>query len=198
MKIYDVSQELLSSATYPGDPVPQLTVLSSMDQGDIYNLTSFSACSHNGTHVDAPRHFIKDGKTVREMDLERLVGYAYVASASGQIDGEDAKEILKKATSHSNEAAKRILIKGDATVTLDAAEAFYLGGVSLIGSETQSVGPIEAPMAVHKLLLKNDVALLEGLRLASVHDGVYFLSAAPINVGIAEGAPCRALLIDFE
>lgn len=198
MKIYDVSQELISCAVYPGDPEPKLQILASMDEGDPYNLTSLSMCSHNGTHVDAPRHFIKDGVTVAEMDLGSLVGYAYVASAVGDIDADGAKEILKKAYSHGAEAAKRILIKGDATVTYEAAEAFYLGGVSLIGSETQSVGPVETPMEVHKLLLGNEIALLEGLRLSAVTDGMYFLCAAPINVGIAEGAPCRALLIDFE
>ena len=68
--------------------------------------------------------------------------------------------------------------------------------IDLIGSETQSVGPENAPMAVHLELLSKDVVLLEGIRLHEVKEGMYFLSAAPLNIGKAEGAPCRAILIE--
>lgn len=198
MKIYDISQELLNASVYAGDPSPTLTVLSSMDSGALYNLTAISACCHNGTHVDAPRHFISGGKTVGEMDIRKTVGYAYVAQCCGDISEIDALSILKKAKEHNTEAAERILIKGDATVTKDAAKAFYRGGVSLLGVESQSVGPIDAPMEVHKLLLGAEVVLLEGLRLGEVSEGAYFLFCAPINIGIAEGSPCRAVLVDFN
>ena len=198
MKIYDISQELFSASVYEGDPSPSLSTLTSMNAGDTYNLSAFSACAHNGTHVDAPSHFIKDGKTVGEMELEKLVGEAYVSELSGDISAEDATRVLKKANAQSPEAAKRILIKGEATVTESAAEAFLAGGVSLIGVESQSVGPINAPMAVHKLLLQKEVVLLEGIRLNKVTEGAYFLFSAPLNLGSAEGAPCRAVLVDFE
>jgi arylformamidase len=51
-------------------------------------------------------------------------------------------------------------------------------------------------MKVHKILLDRDVLLLEGLRLGEIKEGVYTLFAAPINLGEAEGAPCRAVLIE--
>ena len=198
MKIYDISQELMSSAVYPGDPSPILSTLASIEDGDLYNLSSISACLHNGTHIDAPSHFLKGAKTVKDMDLSRLIGKAYVAQISGDIGGSEANDILNKASANDPEAAKRILLKGEATVTAEAAKEFLLRGVYLIGTETQSVGPINAPMEVHKLLLSDDVALLEGIVLKDVPEGAYFLFAAPINVGIAEGAPCRAVLIDFR
>lgn len=198
MKIYDVSRELLSASVYPGDPAPTLNKLSSMEDGDLYNLSSFTACCHNGTHVDAPSHFIKDGKTVGEMDIAKTVGEVYVAKCSGKIDEKEALDILEKAKKINKETAKRILIKGDATVTKEAANAFYLGGVSLLGVESQSVGPIDAPMEVHKILLGKEVVLLESLKLDEVEEGAYFLFAAPINIGVAEGAPCRAVLVDFN
>ena len=53
-------------------------------------------------------------------------------------------------------------------------------------------------MEVHQILLSVGTVLLEGIRLTSVPDGVYFLNAAPLNLGNADGAPCRAVLIDFE
>lgn len=198
MKIYDVSRELLSASVYPGDPAPTLNKLSSMEDGDLYNLSSFTACCHNGTHVDAPSHFIKDGKTVSEMDIAKTVGEVYVAKSSGKIGEKEALDILEKAKKINKETAKRILIKGDATVTKEAANAFYLGGVSLLGVESQSVGPIDAPMEVHKILLGKEVVLLESLKLDEVEEGAYFLFAAPINIGVAEGAPCRAVLVDFN
>ena len=76
MKIHDISQEVFSSAVYPGDPAPEKKTLCSMDAGELYNLTAFSMCAHNGTHVDAPRHFIKDGKSIEMLSLECFVGLA--------------------------------------------------------------------------------------------------------------------------
>ena len=190
MKIYDISQEVFGCAVYPGDPAPQKETLCSIQNGDLYNLTAFSMCAHNGTHIDAPRHFIRDGKTVDELPLTSTVGLCYVASHEGPVTKEDAEAILEKAGS-----AKRILIKGNATLTYEGAEVFRDASILLFGNESQTVGPEDAPMAVHKLLLSADVVLLEGVRLAGVHDGVYFLFAAPLLLGGAEGAPCRAVLI---
>ena len=195
MQIYDISQAVFSCKVYPGDPKPEKIEIQSMEKGDLYNLTAFSMCAHNGTHIDAPRHFIKDGKTVDEMPLEAFVGKAYVAEHEGILTADNALDIIKKAKEQDIEAKKRILIKGDAEVTTDAAEVFAASGVLLLGGESQSIGPENAPMAVHLSLLSRDVALLEGLRLADVSEGVYLLNAAPLNLSGAEGAPCRAILI---
>ena len=190
MKIYDISQEVLGCRVYPGDPAPKKRVLSSIEAGDLYNLTAFSMCAHNGTHIDAPSHFLEDGKSVDAMSLDHFVGSAFVAEHRGLLTAEDAARIIKLA------AARRILIKGDAEVSLEAAEVFADAKILLLGVESQSVGPENAPMAVHKMLLSAEVALLEGIRLADVAEGVYFLSAAPLNLSGADGSPCRAILID--
>ena len=195
MKIYDISQEVFTSEVYPGDPVPEKKQLQSMDNGDLYNLTAFSMCAHNGTHVDAPRHFVKDGKAVNEMPLESVVGMAYVTVHNGALGAEDAAAIMNKAKAEDVEAAKRILIKGDAVVSNEAAEVFADSGILLIGNESQSVGPEDAPMATHLALLSHEIVLLEGVRLSEVPEGVYLLSAAPLNLSGSDGAPCRAILI---
>ena len=70
MKIHDISQEVFSCCVYPGDPAPERMVSDSMEKGDLYNLTAFSMCAHNGTHIDAPFHFLKDGKTIDAINLE--------------------------------------------------------------------------------------------------------------------------------
>ena len=198
MKIYDISQEVFGCKVYPGDPTPKKTVLSSMEKGELYNLTEFSMCAHNGTHIDAPFHFIKDGKTVDEISLEAFIGMAYMAEHHGVVSGDDALKIIERAKKQNSEAAKRILIKGDAEVSAEAAKIFASSGILLLGNESQTVGPEKAPMAVHQILLSAGVVLLEGICLADVSEGVYFLNAAPLNLSDADGSPCRAVLIDIE
>lgn len=193
MKIYDISQEVFSCAVYPGNPEPEKVTLSSTAEGDLYNLSSFAMCAHNGTHIDAPFHFLHNGKTVDQMDLTHFVGDCFVARHEGDVTAEDAHAILQKAN-----GAERILIGGKATVTAEAAEVFATSGIKLLGNEGQTVGPEDAPMQVHLILLRREVALLEGIVLADVPEGHYFLSAAPLNLSGCDGAPCRACLIDFE
>ena len=198
MKIYDISQEVFGCRVYPGAPMPEKKELKSMEKGDLYNLTGFSMCAHNGTHIDAPRHFIKDGKTVDEICLDAFVGMAYVAEHCGVVTCDDAEEIIKKAERYHTEAAKRILIKGDIEVSLEAAKVFASSNILLLGNEPQSVGPQNEPMAVHLVLLGADVVLLEGICLSEVSEGVYLLNAAPLNLLGSDGAPCRAILIADE
>jgi len=193
MKIYDISQEVFSCAVYPGDPRPERQTLYSTETGDLYNLSSFAMCAHNGTHVDAPFHFLHNGKTVDQMDLSHFVGDCFVARHEGEVTAADADVILKKAG-----GAERILIAGTATVTAEAAEVFAADCIKLLGNEGQTVGPEDAPMQVHLILLRQCIALLEGIVLQGIPEGRYFLSAAPLNLGGADGAPCRAYLIDWE
>ncbi|WP_412256722.1 cyclase family protein [Ruminococcus bicirculans (ex Wegman et al. 2014)] len=198
MKIYDISQEVFGCQVYPGDTTPKKRVISSMKKGDLYNLTAFSMCAHNGTHIDAPFHFIKDGKTVDSVSLNTFIGMAYVAEYNGIVSADDATEILEKAKKQNSEAAKRILIKGDAEVSAEAAKVFAESNILLLGNESQTVGPENAPMEVHLILLGAGAVLLEGIRLAEVSEGVYFLNAAPLNLSGADGSPCRAILIAAE
>ena len=193
MKIYDISQEVFSCNVYPGDPVPEKEILYATEKGDLYNLSAFAMCAHNGTHIDAPFHFLHQGKTVDQLDISSFVGDCYVARHIGAVGDSEAKAILEKA-----EGAERILIGGDAVVTAEGAQVFAAGGLKLLGNEGQSVGPEDAPMEVHLTLLRKNIVLLEGIVLKNVPEGRYFLNAAPLNLGGAEGAPCRAYLIDWE
>lgn len=190
MKLYDISQELFSCRVYPGSDQPKRKILRSIEAGDKYNATWFSTSAHNGTHVDAPYHFLADGKKLDQMPLDRFVGPCYVACHRGDVTRADAETILKKAA-----GIPRILIAGEATVTAEAAVTFAESGICLLGNESQAVGPLMAPMQVHKILMAKEIALLEGIELGSVPEGRYFLSAAPLNLGGADGAPCRAYLI---
>ncbi len=212
-RIYDISQEVFGCKVFPGDPSPERSEIMKIREGAVCNLTAIKMCAHNGTHVDAPYHFIDNGKKIDEVDLKNWIGWAYVAEHKGAISAADAEEILRKAKQAEQErnsrcygtaaeknggdcdAARRILVKGEAFVTEEAAKVFAEKRLLLFGNESQTVGPEDAPMNVHLIMLGAEVVLLEGIRLAEVKEGVYMLNAAPINLGGADGAPCRAVLI---
>ncbi len=194
MKLIDISQEVLSCNVFPGDESPKAEQVLSIEKGDVCNLSVLSMCAHNGTHIDAPFHFLNDGRTAEQIPLEAFVGDCFVARHEGDVTAEDACEILKKAESAG--ASERILIAGKATVTLAAAEVFAEAGIKLLGNESQTVGPEDGPMAVHKVLLEKEIVLLEGIVLTEVTEGKYFLNAAPLNFAGFDGAPCRAWLME--
>ena len=193
MKIIDISQEVFSCKVYPGDPSPIAEKVVSIDAGDVYNMSTLSMCVHNGTHIDAPYHFLNEGNTVEQIPLEYFVGTCYVVQRDGELTARDAQNIMREAKEHN--AFERILIGGNVTVTTEAAKVFAECGIKLIGNEGLSIGPVEAPMEVHKILLSANVVLLEGIVLKDVPEGVYFLNAAPLNLAKLDGAPCRAYLI---
>ena len=202
MKIYDITQELFGCEVYPGDPAPERQIQMKISDGAVCNLTAFKMCAHNGTHVDAPYHFVDDGKTIDQVDMKRFIGYAYVVSHEGDITAKDAEAILKKANKASTDADcdcnLRILVKGNATMTEEAAKIFADHNILLYGNESQTVGPLEAPMEVHLIMLGAKTVLLEGIRLSEVPVGAYLLNAAPINLGGCDGAPCRAVLMSLD
>ena len=196
--IYDITQPLFECEVYPGDTKPEKRQIKRIENGDRYNLTDISMCVHNGTHVDAPLHFIKNGKGIDKIEMEKFIGPAYVENRTGDVTAQDAMDILKRAQHLQEGAQKKILIKGKAVITLEAAQVFADAGIDLVGNESQTVGPEDAPMAVHLVLLGAGIVLLEGIRLADVPDGVYLLNCAPLNLTETDGAPCRAILIDLN
>ena len=194
MKIYDISQELTGCVVYPGDRVPEKELVSDIKKGDLYNLTNISMCTHNGTHVDSPLHFIKDANAVDDIPLEKFIGSCCVIGHDGEFRAHHVKTLIED---RYDEFPKRILISGNATVMPDAAKLFAEKGIYLLGNESQTVGPEQSPMEVHKILLEKDVVLLEGVRLSGIKQGEYFLCAQPLNIAGSDGSPCRAVLIEF-
>jgi arylformamidase len=189
MKIYDITQELFTSVVYKGDVPPTYIRQLRIKDGAPCNVTVLNMCAHNGTHIDAPYHFYDNGKTIEQMDLSKCIGKCSVVSFDEQPDLKQMEKVLTS-------CEKRLLIKGDIIITIDIAKLLNVYQIELIGIESQSVGPVDAPMEVHLELLKEEVVLLEGIRLAEVPTGNYLLSAAPIKLGGSDGAPCRAVLID--
>lgn len=188
MTIYDISRELLSAPLYPDDDGPRLETVMSMSEGSMYNLSNLHMCVHNGTHVDAPLHFIEDGDTIDKLSLDKCIGYCTVVEWDHPMTGQEAEALLPY-------IRKRLLIKGNGSITQSAAFVLSQYGIKLVGVEQLSVGDPSAPRAVHLELLGAGAVLLEGLNLSKVEPGEYYLVAAPIKIAGAEGAPCRAVLL---
>lgn len=190
MKIYDISRELFSARVFPGDPVPSLRPVSRISEGKPCDLTEITLGTHNGTHMDAPRHFCEDGRTIDKLELEKCVGPCRVISCEGKLYPEAVEAALSG-------AVKRLLIKGNCEITPEAARAMTRLGLWFLGVEGLTVGPMESPMEVHKELLGHEVAILEAAILTEVPPGDYFLVSAPVKYGGIDGAQVRPLLLEF-
>ena len=190
MKIYDISRDLIKTLPYPGDEPPCLRAVHRMKDGESYNLSRLETSMHAGTHVDAPLHFIADGKDVASMSLEAFVGECVVLTVPQTPL--DAMYFMKRPF------APRILLHGKGQLTESAIGYLYNQGCVLIGTDSQSIGSYSDELSVHVALLGYGVAVLENLELKNVPDGRYTLYAAPLKISGAEGAPCRAVLISQE
>ena len=131
--IYDISQPLFECEVFPGDPAPEKKPLLKIENGDSCNLTALSMCAHNGTHVDAPLHFIEGGKGIDQVALEKFIGTAYVETHSGEISAEDAREILARAKKACGDAGVKILIRGKAVLTAEGAQVLAEAGIDVAG-----------------------------------------------------------------
>ena len=191
MKIYDLSKELFSAAVYPGDPAPKKTPFYTIGPEKPCNLTVLTLGSHNGTHMDAPLHFIENGRDMAHVSLEKCVGPCVVIEHSGPFQRADAEKAL-------HAGAKRLLIKGEIELTVDGAEALAAGGLWFLGVEHTTVGTHETSPSVHRALLSAEIVLLESAVLRDVPEGNYFLSSAPLKMAGLDGSPCRPLLIDLS
>ncbi len=190
MKIYDISRDLIKALPYPGDEPPRLRAIHRMKDGEKYNLSRLETSMHAGTHVDAPLHFIADGKDVASLPLEHFVGECVVLTVP--------KTPLDSMYFMKRPFAPRILLHGKGQLTESAIGYLFNRGCILIGTDSQSIGSYSDELSTHAALLGYGVAVLENLELRNVPDGWYTLCSAPLKVSGAEGAPCRAILISQE
>ncbi|MBR5234344.1 MAG: cyclase family protein [Clostridia bacterium] len=194
MQIIDISKDITACELYPGDPEVRLEVVSNISAGDSCNLSSIYTGLHNGTHADAPLHFIEGADSIDKADLSVYIGECHVIDVpAGPVTGEYVNRYFPS-------DAKRVLMKcnGKAWLMESAAEEIAFSGVKLIGTDALSVGTQGAQVGPHVALLREKVAILENLELKNVKPGKYFLLAQPVKIGGAEAAPVRAVLLaDF-
>ena len=189
MKIIDITQKLFTCRVWPGDTPPTYKRVKSIEH-DKCNVTDINLCVHNGTHVDAPNHFIENGKALHELDLSIFYGECTVVEFKGIIGENEIAEVLAQ-------CKERLLLKGKCELSDNAAVLIADSHIRLIGVENQSVGNADDPLKIHAVLLEKGIIPLEGLVLSDVTPGDYVLSALPLNLEGSDGSPVRAVLIDY-
>lgn len=193
MLLYDISRDILSSPVYEGDPQTSFSFVKKIEDGERYNLSRISMCTHTGTHVDAPLHFDEDGADVGTIRLSRFYGKCTVVTIEGILTGEDMEQLLPH-------CAPRLILHsaGKAFLSVHAARVIADSKVKLVGTDAVSIAPPFNEFETHLELARANVAVLENLFLEGVEDGTYTLCAFPIKLKGLEAAPCRAVLIAEE
>jgi arylformamidase len=188
-------------AVFAYEQKPQFERRASMDRGDMGNNSTIHMGIHTGTHLDAPRHGIINGKTIDKMPLSDAIGPARVieindmeavrAEALKQYQFKRGERVLFK-TQNSARCWKTDAFVADfAYIATDAAQILADAEVRLVGIDYLSVG---GPPETHKILLCAGVWLLEGLDLSAVIPGNYNLVCLPLRLIGVEGSPVRAVL----
>jgi len=209
MKIYDLTVPIHTTmAVWPGDPKVSNGLESSIKAGNDANITKIQMSAHTGTHIDAPFHFVDDGISIDQLDLDLLIGEAEVI----EID-HDVKMITSSTLAElgkvkwpmrilfkTNNSQKKLIenpefSKDFVSLSVDASEFLIANGVKLIGIDYLSIAPFENGDQTHVVLLENEIIVIEGLNLKEVNPGVYQLIALPIKLQGADGAPARVVLL---
>ena len=208
MRTYDITLTITPEMiVWPGDPSVSMQRLSSIASGDNANVTQISMSCHTGTHVDAPDHFLNNGKTVESLSLDLLMGRAYVLhlpnvnliTASILRDADippRTRRLLFKTRNSDYWASGNKEFQTDFVgLSVDAAELLVDRNVKLLGIDYLSIAPYKQGKPVHTILLDAGVVVVEGLDLSKVSQGRYTLTCLPLKLGGAEGAPTRAILV---
>ena len=205
--IIDISVPLYPDMpVWPGSAGIQLTQTSRLDKGDSVNNSKLICDVHIGTHIDAPLHYIKDGKSIEQLELENLIGLAVVAYLP------EAEVITKNVLEELSlpEGTRRLLLRtrnsslwetgshqfqtNYVALTQDAAQWVVDHDICLIGIDYLSVQRYGENPQTHEILLSAGVIIVEGLNLARVEPGQYELICLPLKLVGSEGAPARAVL----
>lgn len=208
MRTYDITLTITPQmVVWPGDPPVIMQQTSSIASGDSANVSQISMSCHTGTHVDAPDHFLNNGKTIESLSLDLLVGRAYVLhlpdvnliTASILMDADippRTRRLLFKTRNSDFWANGNKEFQTDFVgLSVDAAELLVDRNVKLVGIDYLSIAPFKMGKPVHTILLDAGMVVIEGLDLSQVSQGRYTLHCLPLKLGGAEGAPTRAILV---
>ena len=217
MKVIDLTHDINSEMmTYPGDP-PVILEEALTHEADYCHVDRLICSSHTGTHIDAPYHFLEDGKRITDYPASKFVGEGVVcdlhAKKAGEaITAEDISETLSGSHSGSISGAQPgdylLLQTGwdqywgkdeyldHPYISREAAQLIVDSGISIVAVDFLNVDPtLYDQWEAHPLLLSNDVLIVENIAnsLALSPGRRYCFSFAPMKLQNSDGAPIRAL-----
>ncbi len=194
-------------AIYLGNPSYEREVVQDVSRGDSATVSKITMGTHTGTHIDAPLHVFKDGKSVDQIPLERMNGRARVVDLRGigeiSVERLGAErlcrdDIVLMKTDNSERYQGTQVLSDYVTLTYEAAEYFVEIGVKMVGIDYMTIerprGKRMEGKSIHRILLGADVVIAEGLDFRSAGAGVYEMICLPLCLKGADGAPTRMLL----
>jgi arylformamidase len=205
MRIHDITPTVSPRlAVFPGDTPFSRQVAMDFRCGDHLALSAITTTLHIGAHCDAPSHYAAEGQSIDRRDLTPYLGPAQVLTVHVPVGTR-----IEPVHLSSPVLAPRLLLRTDSFadpetwrgdfVALSAAVVDPLAaqGVILVGVDTPSVDLAEdKALEAHQAIHRHGLAILEGIVLADVPDGLYTLVALPLKIEGAEAAPCRAVLVE--
>ncbi len=204
-RFFDVTVPLSAAVpVFPGDPRFHMELSHRIADGQPYNVGRITMGAHSGTHVDAPYHFLADGKTVDQLPLEILIGKCRVielgtrdkisrADLEGQDLRDDLRVLLK--TRMSGQLTNREFQEDFVYLTPDGAQYLVQAGIKLVGIDYLSVEKFGSEdFAAHHALLGAGVVIVEGLDLSEVEPGEYDMTCLPLRLVGGDGSPARVVL----
>lgn len=204
--IYDITP-LISERlqVWPGDTPPRREVLCDMKQGANITLSTLRATVHLGAHADAPSHYGADGPAIHERSLEYYLGPCQLirvaATPERSLRPEDVRGMVVSPRllidTGSYPDANRFT-ENFVSLTPELVDWLHERGVILVGLDSPSVDPFSSKdLPAHHAFLRHDMAILEGLMLKSVPEGLYELIALPLKLEGFDASPVRAILRPF-
>ncbi len=201
--IHDITRPLHHTlAPWPGDTAFAHRLTWRMDKGAAVNVGALTMGTHNGTHADAPFHYLPDGETIDALDPALFVGLARVVDVSAA-----GWSITRTAFVDMNAGVTRLLLKTGAwpddarfpvripTLAPDVPAWLAERGVRLLGLDVPSVDDMESKtLPIHHALAAAGIYIIESLDLSAVAPGVYELIALPLRIVGGDAAPVRAVL----
>lgn len=201
MKFIDLTHTFKQDMpVYPGDPKPEFTQTAFLEQHG-YNEIQIKTGMHTGTHMDAPLHMLKNGKRLSQYPPETFFGKGCLIDARNQksIDAPLLKgiqinkgDIVLVLTGFDKKFGAPEYYEAYLEITESFAQKMIELGVKIVGMDTPS--PDRPPFAIHKLLLKNDILLIENLTNLEelLHHAQFSVTALPTKFN-TEAAPVRVV-----
>jgi len=206
--IYDISVSLGDeSVDYPGAPLYSREFVSKTKEGEPLELSKLVMSAHSGTHIDAPAHFIPNGKHIDEYPAQKFILPAQVVTIEdreairpSELENLDIKQgdalLFKTDNSISGRCASGVFSESFVYMSPEAADFCVEKKVSLVGIDYNTIDRYGAQdFPAHRKLLGNNILILEGINLKEVPPGRYTLFCPPLKIKGAEGSPARAILI---
>ncbi|MDW7669797.1 MAG: cyclase family protein [Bacillota bacterium] len=201
MKIYDISMTIEKDMPVYKDKNEKKPIINTTTNNDSTE-SKISLGMHTGTHMDMPMHFVKNGKTIDTLELIRVItpckvlDFTYI---NGAITSEDLKKknleegdfiLFKTKNSYSN-----VFDFDFVYLNYDGAEFLNEINIKGVGIDSLGIERSQPNHQTHKILLKNEIIIIEGLRLKGIEEGIYKLIALPLKIKGVEASPIRAVLL---